>query len=75
MARYCADWKPDELPSVERNPSYSDGVRVRRDLGVVVLEPQDKADRRLELVQHQLHPQLGNLVLNDEQHFVVPRRG
>jgi len=34
----------------------------------------NKADRRLELVQHQLHPQLGDLVLNDEQHFIVPRR-
>ncbi len=28
MARYCADWKPDELPSVDRNPSYSEGVSV-----------------------------------------------
>ena len=28
MARYCADWKPDELPSDGRNASYSDGVSV-----------------------------------------------
>src|SRR5229473_7445598 len=28
MARYCADWKPDELPSDDRKPSYSEGVSV-----------------------------------------------
>ncbi|MCY1423661.1 hypothetical protein D9M71_393810 [compost metagenome] len=28
----------------------------------------------LELVQHQLHPQLGGLVLDDEQHLVMVRR-
>ena len=31
-------------------------------------------DRRRELVDHQLHPQLGGLVLDDEQHLVVVRR-
>ena len=31
-------------------------------------------DRRLELVDHQLHPQLGDLVLDDEQQLVVVRR-
>ena len=31
-------------------------------------------DRRGELVDHQLHPQLGGLVLDDEQHLVVVRR-
>ena len=30
--------------------------------------------RRLQLVQHQLHPQLGGLVLYHEQHFVMMRR-
>src|SRR5215831_9470288 len=28
----------------------------------------------LQLVDHQLHPQLGGLMLDDEQHLVVPRR-
>ena len=32
------------------------------------------ADCRPELVDHQLHPQLGGLVLDDEQHLVVTRR-
>ena len=27
-ARYCADWKPDDVPSAGRNASYSDGVSV-----------------------------------------------
>ena len=31
-------------------------------------------DRRAQLVDHQLHPQLGDLVLDDEQHLVVVRR-
>jgi hypothetical protein len=31
-------------------------------------------DRSLELVHDQLHPQLGDLVLDDEQDFVVVRR-
>src|SRR4030095_15000450 len=31
-------------------------------------------DRGLELVDHQLHPQLRGLMLDDEQHLVVPRR-
>ena len=31
-------------------------------------------DRRGELVQHQLHPQLARLVLDDEQHLVVVGR-
>ena len=31
-------------------------------------------DRRAQFVDHQLHPQLGRLVLDDEQHFVVVRR-
>jgi hypothetical protein len=31
------------------------------------------ADRRAQLVDHQLHPQLGDLVLDDEQHLVVVR--
>jgi len=30
--------------------------------------------RCLELVEHQLQPQFGRLMLDDEQHFVVPRR-
>ena len=34
----------------------------------------DVYDGRGELVDHQLHPQLGGLVLNDEQHLVVMRR-
>jgi hypothetical protein len=34
----------------------------------------DMRDRRAELVDHQLHPQLGGLVLDDEQHLVVVRR-
>ena len=33
-----------------------------------------EGDRRLELVDHELHPQLGRLVLDDEQHLVVPGR-
>ena len=28
-------------------------------------------DRGVELVDHQLHPELGDLMLNDEQHLVV----
>ena len=31
-------------------------------------------DGRAQLVDHQLHPQLGDLMLDDEQHLVVPRR-
>jgi hypothetical protein len=31
----------------------------------------DMSDRRLELVNGQLHPQLGRLVLDDEEHLVV----
>jgi hypothetical protein len=31
-------------------------------------------DGRRKLVDHQLHPQLGGLVLDDEQHLVVVRR-
>jgi hypothetical protein len=31
-------------------------------------------DRRAQLVDHQLHPQLGDLMLDDEEHLVVPRR-
>ena len=31
-------------------------------------------DRGAQLVDHQLHPQLGDLVLDDEQHLVVVRR-
>ena len=33
-----------------------------------------RRDRRAQLVEHQLHPQLGGLVLDDEQHLVVVRR-
>ena len=29
------------------------------------------SNRGAQLVQHQLHPQLAGLVLNDEQHFIV----
>ena len=32
------------------------------------------ADRGRQLVDHELHPQLGDLVLDDEQHLVVARR-
>ena len=35
----------------------------------------DGIARRLELVDHELHPELGNLMLDDEQHLVVTRRG
>ncbi|KDB52856.1 hypothetical protein X805_15900 [Sphaerotilus natans subsp. natans DSM 6575] len=35
---------------------------------------RDGADRGGQLVQHQLHPQLGGLVLDDEQQLVVVRR-
>ncbi len=31
-------------------------------------------DRCAQLVDHQLHPQLGDLMLHDEQHLVVVRR-
>jgi hypothetical protein len=31
-------------------------------------------DRRGQLVEEKLHPQLGGLVLDDEQHLVVVRR-
>jgi hypothetical protein len=35
---------------------------------------RDMADGSLQLVQHQLHPQLAGLVLHDEQHLVVVGR-
>ena len=35
---------------------------------------RDAGDGRAQLVQHQLHPQLARLVLDDEQHLVVRRR-
>ncbi len=34
----------------------------------------NKVDGRLQFVDHQLHPQLRDLVLDDEQHLVVARR-
>ncbi len=34
----------------------------------------DGSDRRAQLVQHQLHPQLAGLVLDDEQHLVMVGR-
>ena len=34
----------------------------------------DVVDGRLQLVDHQLHPQFRHLVLDDEQHLVVARR-
>jgi hypothetical protein len=34
---------------------------------------RDVGDGRAQLVQHQLHPQLAGLVLDDEQHLVVRR--
>jgi hypothetical protein len=42
--------------------------------GLVELVRRDPALGRHQLVQHQLHPQLGGLVLHDEQHLVVRRR-
>ena len=42
--------------------------------GAVQLVGRDRGDRRLELVQQQLHPQLAHLVLDDEQHLVVRAR-
>ena len=39
--------------------------------GALQLVGGDRGDRRLELVQQQLHPQLADLVLDDEQHLVV----
>jgi hypothetical protein len=42
--------------------------------GAVQLVGRDRGDRRLELVQEQLHPQLAHLVLDDEQHLVVRAR-
>ncbi len=92
MARYCADWKPDDVPSVGRNASYSDGVSVsstahcsKSCLWIALTRARilKQASSRswrtnaiagLQLVDHQLHPQLGGLVLDDEQHLVVPWR-
>ena len=39
--------------------------------GALQLVARDRGDRRAQLVQHQLHPQLAGLVLDDEQHLVV----
>ena len=90
MARYCADWKPDEVPSVgperlvfggrqrfQHRPLLEelllDQLDAREDLeaGVETIVAHE-GDRRLELVDHQLHPQLGRLMLDDEEHLVVP---
>jgi hypothetical protein len=52
-----------------------DLLHAREDLeagGEAVLP--DMLDRRGELVDHELHPQLRGLVLDDEQHLVVVRR-
>ena len=42
--------------------------------GALQLVARDRADGRAQLVQEQLHPQLGHLVLDDEQHLVVRAR-
>ena len=88
-SRYCADWKPDALPSTCRNCAYSDGVRVASTDHCSVIcrctcltlasrfsaGPRsscgEQAARRAQLVDQQLDPQLGGLVLDDEQHLVV----
>ena len=77
IARYCADWNPDDVPSAGRKPSYSDGVSVSSTAHCSkscfwisltrarILKHGSSAigahvrDRRRELVDHQLHPQLG----------------
>src|SRR5690606_25668437 len=47
------------------------GDPLERRLGLV---GPDQLPRRAQLVQHQLEPQLGGLVLDDEEHLVVPHR-
>ena len=39
--------------------------------GALELVARDRADGGAQLVQEQLHPELGHLVLDDEQHLVV----
>ena len=93
MARYCADWNPDEVPSagsellvlggrqrLEHGPLLEelllDQLHARQALERV-LERVDAhvAHHGRKLVDHELHPELGDLVLDDEEHLVVACRG
>ena len=47
------------------------GEDLERALEVVLT---DELDRRAQLVEHELEPELGRLVLDDEQHLVVVGR-
>ena len=58
----------EELLLDQLDPRQDLEARIELDRAVHV------TNRRLQLVHHQLHPQLGGLMLDDEQHLVVPRR-
>ena len=91
-ARYCQDWKPEEVDEEAAELGVLGGGergQHRPLLGqrlLDVLDPGEALERgrevvgpqqvagRAQLVQHQLEPELGGLVLDDEEQLVVLRR-